>query len=85
MRKRYFAVLLFASCLSAQANSGQSGAGTDESDARPPVTKADLQIAKPARRILNTKSAWNRQDTRNCPPEAKTFTSTVRSKMRPMS
>jgi len=44
-----------------------------ESEARPPVTKADVQIAKRAREILDSPSKWNRADTRVCPADAKTF------------
>jgi hypothetical protein len=45
----------------------------DDSDARPPVTQADVKIAQRARQILNEPSKWNRADTRICPADAKTF------------
>src|SRR5262245_22969395 len=45
----------------------------DDSNVRPPVTKADLQIVKRAREILDSPSKWNRADNRECPAEAKTF------------
>lgn len=57
--------VMLAACLRAQ--------GTNDSDVRPPVTKADLQIAKRAREILNSPSSWNRADNRICPATAKTF------------
>jgi hypothetical protein len=57
--------LTFAACLKAQA--------TDDSQARPPVTQADIQIVKRARTILDSPSKWNRADTRVCPAGAKTF------------
>src|SRR3984957_20594472 len=59
------AVLTFAVSLKAQA--------TDDSQARPPVTQADIQIVKRARTILDSPSKWNRADTRVCPAGAKTF------------
>jgi hypothetical protein len=36
------------------------------------TTKADLQIVKRAREILNSEAKWNRADTRICPAKAKT-------------
>jgi len=45
----------------------------DDSDARPPVTRADLQIVKRARGLLDSPSKWNRADNRKCPERAKTF------------
>jgi hypothetical protein len=44
----------------------------DNSSARPPVTKTDLQIVHRAREILNSDSKWNRADNRVCPADAKT-------------
>jgi hypothetical protein len=65
------AVMMLAACLKAQ--------GTNDSDVRPPVTKADLQIAKRAREILNSRSNWNRADDRICPATAKTFSLHIQS------
>jgi hypothetical protein len=45
----------------------------DDSNASPPVTEADLRIAKRAQEILDTPSKWNRADTRKCPAGATTF------------
>jgi hypothetical protein len=59
--------LAFALAMHAQGVAG------DDSQARPPVTKADLQIVKRARKILDSPAKWNRADTRICPPGAKTF------------
>ena len=56
--------LLPAVCLHAQ---------TDDPHARPPVTKADIDIVKRAAQILNSPAKWNRADTRVCPPDAKIF------------
>ncbi len=48
-------------------------AQTSDSDARPPVTKADVRIVQRAREILNSPQKWNRADNRICPAPAKTF------------
>ena len=48
-------------------------ATADDSDARPPVTLADLQIVQRARRLLESAAKWNRADNRKCPADAKTF------------
>lgn len=48
-------------------------AQTDDPNARPPVTKADIEIARRAAQILNSPAKWNRADNRVCPPEARTF------------
>jgi len=45
----------------------------DDSDARPPVTQADLQIVRRARQLLDAPAKWNRADNRKCPADAKTF------------
>jgi len=45
----------------------------DDSEVRPPVTKADLEIVDHAQRILDSPLKWNRADTRKCPDTAKTF------------
>jgi hypothetical protein len=56
----------------AQETSTQPGA-KDDSNARPPVTAADLQIVKRAREILDSPAKWNRADNRECPASARTF------------
>lgn len=43
------------------------------SQARPPVTQADLRIVQRAREILDSPAKWNRADTRTCPEGARTF------------
>jgi hypothetical protein len=45
----------------------------DDSDARPPVSKADIDIVKRAREILRSPAVWNRADNRQCPANEKTF------------
>ncbi len=63
-------------CLVLLAQAGQQQPANptgDDSNARPPVTEADLRIAKRAQEILDTPSKWNRADTRKCPAGAKTF------------
>ena len=51
----------------------QTNGPPSDSEARPPVTEADLRIVKRAREILSSPSKWNRADTRVCPADAKTF------------
>jgi hypothetical protein len=63
-------------CVALSAQAGQNKAvnpGGDDSNVRPPVTEADLRIAKRAREILDMPSKWNRADTRDCPAKANTF------------
>jgi hypothetical protein len=64
------AVLLMPSAVKAQGTTTQSAG---DSNVRPPITKADLQIVKRAREILDSPSKWNRADNRECPAEAKTI------------
>lgn len=45
----------------------------DDSNVRPPVSKADIEIVRRAREILSSPAVWNRADTRNCPANEKTF------------
>jgi hypothetical protein len=68
------ALLMFAVALAAQTPSGKAAGGSnDDSEARPPVTKADIRIVQRAREILNSPAEWNRADNRVCPAAAKTF------------
>jgi hypothetical protein len=62
--------LLSPFAVNAQATATQS---VSDSNVKPPVTKADLQIIKRAREILDAPAKWNRADNRECPAEAKTF------------
>ena len=64
------AALILATPLTAQTPPDKA---TDSSEARPPVTKADVRIVQRAREILNSPAKWNRADTRVCPAAAKTF------------
>jgi len=66
------AIVLIALALPMQYIAGQNP-GEDSPEVRPPVTKADVQIVKRARKILNSESKWNRADNRICPADAKTF------------
>lgn len=45
----------------------------DDSQVKPPVSKADIEIVKRARKILSSPAKWNRADTRECPADEKTF------------
>lgn len=70
----FMAVLAVSSVLVAAAGPGsKTSQASDDSNARPPVTEADLRIAKRAQEILDSPSKWDRADTRECPPKAKTF------------
>ena len=61
---RFILAAVFAACLYGQ---------TDDSNARPPVTKADIEIVRRAAQILSSPAKWNRADNRVCPAEAATF------------
>jgi hypothetical protein len=60
-------VLCLTSTITAQS------APKDDSQARPPVTGADVQIVERASRILDSPARWNRADNRQCPTAATTF------------
>src|SRR5262245_29563503 len=64
------AVLLVPSITNAQA---PKTAAAGDSQSRPPVSKADVEIVRRAKEILNSPAKWNRADDRVCPKEAKTF------------
>src|SRR5262249_40497202 len=64
------AVVIVPICLRAQTATTQP---VDDPNARPPVSKADIQIVRRARQILNSPEKWNREDNRECPPDATTF------------
>ena len=66
------ASLMLVVMLIAQPLRGQTP-HSDDPEARPPLSKADVRIVQRAREILNSPSNWNRADTRDCPTEAKTF------------
>jgi hypothetical protein len=66
------ASLLLPLAVNAQGTAAQS-AVVDNPKVRPPVTRADLQIVKRAREILDSPSKWNRADNRECPAGARTF------------
>jgi hypothetical protein len=57
--------------VSLAAGGAQKAQGTaDDPEARPPVTKVDLEIVKRAMAILDSPSKWNRADNRICPEKA---------------
>jgi hypothetical protein len=66
------AAIFFAPFAVKQGNVTQAAA-KDDSQVRPPITQADLQIVKRAREILDSPAKWNRADNRECPAGAKTF------------
>jgi hypothetical protein len=51
----------------------QTAAQSDDSDARPPVSKSDIAIVQRAREILNSPEKWNRADNRICPAKETKF------------
>lgn len=69
----FIAMLMCAVHMKAQVIGNQSADPCDSSQVRPPVAKADLEIVKRARQILDSPKKWNRADTRACPAGAKTF------------
>jgi len=75
MRSRVV-VLLVVSILafsSTYAQNPKQSAGVNDSQVRPPVTKADIEIVRRARQILDSPAKWNREDDRVCPAGAKKF------------
>ncbi|HET7064129.1 MAG TPA: hypothetical protein VFI49_07600 [Rudaea sp.] len=68
----FIVVLLPLAAAAARAPASQP-ATADDSDARPPVTPADLQIVQRARQLLDSPAKWNRADNRKCPADANTF------------
>ena len=69
MRRARFGSCLLAAVVSAAGLYAQ----TDDSNARPPVSKTDIDIVRPAAQILNSPDKWNRADNRECPTAAKAF------------
>jgi hypothetical protein len=63
-------VALVAAMAMAHGAAAQSGG---DSQARPPVAKADIDIVKRARQLLDSPEKWNRNDNRICPDTEKTF------------
>ena len=66
----WFAVAVFVTPLTLKA---QGTGPIDDSNARPPVSQADLKIVQRARKILSSPTRWNRADNRECPAGARTF------------
>ena len=50
-----------------------AGPQADDSNAHPPVTRDDVRILHRAEQILDSPAKWNRNDNRQCPANAKTF------------
>ena len=68
------AVVSWLGPINAQSPSNKPAAPpADDSEARPPVTKADLEIVNRAQKLLDAPAKWNRADNRQCPTGAKTF------------
>jgi len=67
------AILASLALMSMTRLAAQDASKSDDPEARPPVTQADVQIVQRARQILDSPSKWNRADTRDCPADATTF------------
>ena len=65
--------LSLAACLNAQGTGDQPVVRTDDDKVRPPVSKADIEIVRRARQILDSPAKWNRADNRICPKKAQKF------------
>ena len=65
-------ILILLTMASIRGLASQTTAG-DDPEAKPPVSKADVQVVKRAQEILNSPSKWNRADTRDCPSDAETL------------
>jgi len=70
MKRARFLLISFAIFAAALSLSAQPA---EDPNARPPVTKTDIEIVKRAAQILNSPAKWNRADNRVCPEGAKTF------------
>jgi hypothetical protein len=73
-----FSAMMFSFALAASSEAQSAAdktpqAATDDSDARPPVSKADLEIVEHARKILDSPAKWNRADNRKCPADETSF------------
>jgi len=66
-------ILIFIAFTSMTRLAAQDAPKSDDPEARPPVTQADVQIVQRARQILDSPSKWNRADSRDCPADATTF------------
>jgi hypothetical protein len=69
----YARTLLNIAAIWILAMGGKAQGTKDDPRAKPPVTKADIEIVKRARHILSSPAQWNRADTRQCPANQKTF------------
>src|SRR5262245_3991987 len=75
MRSRVviFILLIVLASSATHAQNPKQSAGVNDSQVRPPVTKADIEIVRRARQILDSPAKWNREDNRVCPADAKKF------------
>ena len=63
----FVAMLMCGTHAGAQVSASKATDPCNESDVRPPVTSADVQIVKRASQILDSPAKRNRADTRDCP------------------
>jgi len=74
LRRWFFSTVLIFFVVSVAAQTApQPAQSTDDSQARPPVSKSDVEIVKRARQILNSPEEWNRTDNRICPENETKF------------
>lgn len=73
LKKRIVVVVIVSMCSAIAPARSSSDQKSDDPEARPPVTAADVRIVQRAAKILDSPEKWNRADTRVCPAEAKTF------------
>lgn len=73
LKNKIVVVAIVSMCSGIAPAQSSSNQQSDDPDARPPVTAADVRIVQRAAKILDSPEKWNRADTRVCKPEAKTF------------
>ena len=68
-----FVGFVLVACLNAQGTASKPIVRTDDDQLRPPVTKADIEVVRRARQILDSPAKWNRADNRVCPKKVQRF------------
>jgi hypothetical protein len=67
LSKRGQASVLALTLLTVALIRAAAAQSVDDSEIRPPVSKADVEVVKKARQILDSPGKWNRADNRSCP------------------
>jgi hypothetical protein len=68
-------------CVSAQTSPTSTAGASQDQDAHPPVTRADLHIAERAKVLLRAESAWDRNDKPHLEGDASTACRPTAKKM----